>query len=201
MDKQPKKLLDQVGERIRLKHYSIRTEESYLLWIKRYILYHHKRHPKDMASREIESFLTHLAVDLKVSSSTQNQAFSALLFLYRKVLGIELNDVIDAVRAKKPQRLPTVMSKSETLKVVGALDGVQKIMGMILYGSGLRLMECVRLRVKDVDFNMNQIMVGDGKGDKDRARGEAEGRTGKCPGRFRTGRPRHQGYRSRGHVR
>jgi len=113
MDKPPKKLLDQVRDLIRLKHYSIRTEQSYIPWIKRYIYFHKKRHPKDMGVPEIEAFLSHLAVNLRVASSTQNQAFNALLFLYRNVLGIELNEKIQAIRAKKPKKLPTVMTEFE----------------------------------------------------------------------------------------
>jgi integron integrase len=168
MQDRPKKLLDQVRDLIRLKHYSIRTEKSYVSWIKRFIIYHNKRHPEDMREKEIEKFLTHLAVDLNVASSTQNQAFNALLFLYREVLNIDLKNTINAVRAKKPQRVPTVMTKSEALKVIGAMDGIQKLMTMLIYGSGLRQMECIRLRVKDIDFAMNQIVVRDGKGAKDR---------------------------------
>jgi integron integrase len=168
MDKPPKKLLDQVRDLIRLKHYSIRTEQSYIPWIKRYIYFHKKRHPKDMGVPEIEAFLSHLAVNLRVASSTQNQAFNALLFLYRNVLGIELNEEIQAIRAKKPKKLPTVMTESETLKVLNAMTGVPKLMCMLLYGSGLRSMECVRLRVKDIGFEENQLLVRDGKGSKDR---------------------------------
>lgn len=168
MDKPPKKLLDQVRDLIRLKHYSIRTEQSYIPWIKRYIYFHKKRHPKDMGVPEIEAFLSHLAVNLRVASSTQNQAFNALLFLYRNVLGIELNEKIQAIRAKKPKKLPTVMTESETLKVLNAMTGVPKLMCMLLYGSGLRAMECVRLRVKDIGFEENQLLVRDGKGSKDR---------------------------------
>jgi integron integrase len=168
MGGRPKKVLDQVRDRIRLKHYSIRTEKSYLSWIKRYILFYDKRHPKEMGEKEIEAFLTHLAVDLNVASSTQNQAFNALLFLYKQVLNIELDDKIKVVRAKKPQRVPTVMAKNEVAKVIAAMEGIQKLMAMLLYGSGLRLMECLRLRVKDVDFEMNQIVVRNGKGAKDR---------------------------------
>ncbi len=168
MEKQPKKLLDQVRNAIRLKHYSIRTEHSYVSWIKRYILYHDKRHPKDMGEREIEDFLTHMAVDLKVASSTQNQAFNALLFLYREVLKIELKESINAIRAKKSQKLPNVLTKSEALKVLAAMDGIYSLMAKLMYGSGLRLMECLRLRVKDIDFARDQIIVRDGKGFKDR---------------------------------
>ena len=168
MKKQPKKLLDQVRDAIRLKHYSIRTEHSYVGWVKRFILYHSKQHPKDMGAREIEDFLTHLAVDLKVASSTQNQAFNALLFLYHEVLKIELRGSINAIRAKKPRKLPTVLTKSEASRVIAAMDNVYSIMAVLMYGSGLRLMECLRLRVKDVDFGGDQIVVRDGKGSKDR---------------------------------
>jgi len=163
-----KKLLDQVRDTIRLKHYSIRTEQAYVDWIKRYILFHNKRHPKDMGSREITSFLTHLAVARKVSASTQNQALSALLFLYRHVLDQELNQPIDAIRAKKPKRLPTVMTRDEVERVLLALSDKHQLMAKLLYGSGLRIMECVRLRVKDIDFAQRQITVRDAKGGKDR---------------------------------
>jgi len=168
MTKSPRKFLDQVSDLLRLKHYSIRTEASYISWIKRYILYHNKRHPKDMGKKEVEAFLTHLAVDLNVASSTQNQAFNALLFLYREFLKIDLGDKINAVRAKKPRRLPTVMTEAETSRVIGAMTGVHKLMAMLLYGSGLRTMECIRLRVKDIGFEENQLFVRDGKGEKDR---------------------------------
>lgn len=169
MNKPKKRLLDQVRDKLRLRHYSIRTEHSYISWIKRYILFHNKRHPQEMGTGEIEEFLTHLVLDLKVASSTQNQAFNALQFLYRQVLNMNLDDQINAVRAKRPLRLPTVMSKDETLRVIRALDGVYRLMAMLLYGSGVRLMECVRLRVEDVDFSLNQIIVRDGKGTRDRA--------------------------------
>lgn len=168
MNKPPKRLLDQVRDRIRMKHYSIRTEQAYVSWIKRFILFHNKKHPKDMGNKEIESFLTHLALDLNVASSTQNQAFNAILFLYNRVLHQPLEDKISAVRAKKPRLLPTVMTNDEALAVLGALSGIHQLMAKLLYGSGLRLMECIRLRVKDVDFGMNQIMVRDGKGKIDR---------------------------------
>lgn len=168
MNKPPKRLLDQVRDRIRMKHYSIRTEQAYVSWIKRFILFHNKKHPKNMGKQEIESFLTHLALDLNVASSTQNQAFNAILFLYNRVLHQPLEDKISAVRAKKPRLLPTVMTNDEALAVLGALSGIHQLMAKLLYGSGLRLMECIRLRVKDVDFGMNQIMVRDGKGKIDR---------------------------------
>ena len=168
MQQRPTKLLDQVREAIQVKQYSIRTEEAYVSWIKRYILFHNKRHPRDMGVPEIEAFLTYLAVDQNVAASTQNQALSALLFLYREVLKQELERPVDAVRAKQPKRLPTVMTKEETLKVIDSLSGTHQLMAKLLYGSGLRLMECVRLRVKDVDFAQHQIIVRDGKGMKDR---------------------------------
>jgi integron integrase len=168
MRNRPKKLLDQVREKIRLRHYSIRTEQAYVSWIKRYILFHEKRHPNEMGQSDIEAFLSHLAIDRKVSASTQNQAFNALLFLYRHVLEKEIGDNINAVRAKKPKRLPTVMAKDETVKVINALSGVHQLMAKLLYGSGLRLMECARLRVKDMDIDRLQILVREAKGNKDR---------------------------------
>ena len=168
MNKPPKKLLDQVRDRLRLKHYSIRTEQAYIGWIKRYILFHNKKHPNDMGAQEIEEFLTYLAVKQKVAHSTQNQALNAVIFLYREILGTELKDPIDAIRAKRPQRLPTVLNQKETQKLLNAMDGIHRIMALLLYGSGLRLMECIRLRVKDIDFDKNQMIVRDGKGAKDR---------------------------------
>jgi integrase len=165
MEHRPKKLLDQGRDAIRLKHYSIRTEESYVTWIKRFIFFHHKRHPNEMASAEIEAFLTQLAAQQKVAASTQNQALSALLFLYRNM---PLDLSIDAVRAKKPKRLATVLTKDETLMVIARLSGTPRLMAKLLYGGGLRLMECLRLRVKDLDFTQRQIIVRDGKGMEDR---------------------------------
>jgi integron integrase len=165
----PTRLLDQIRQAIRRKHYSIRTEEAYVNWVKRFILFHHKRHPAQMGVPEIEAFLTDLAVNLKVAASTQNQALSALLFLYKEVLNQELVGNIQAERAKNPQRLPVVLSKDETRRLLGEMSGVHLLMARLLYGSGLRLMECVRLRVKDLDFEQHQIIVRDGKGEKDRA--------------------------------
>ena len=161
-------LFDRVRDLIRLKHYSIRTEKSYLSWIMRYILFHNKRDPKGMANPEIEAFLSHLAVNLRVSAATQNQAFNALLFLYKEVLKKQLDDSIDAIRAKKPKRLPTVMTKEEAMKVISAVSSDHQLMVKLIYGSGLRLMECLRLRVKDIDFENNQLMIRDAKGMKDR---------------------------------
>ena len=165
---QPKKLLDQVRDVLRLKHYSYRTEQSYVDWIKRFILFHHKRHPQDLGRAEIEAFLTYLAVEGNVAASTQNQALSALLFLYREVLRIELDGPLDAIRAKKPARLPIVLTRAEVHQVIEGMTGTYQLMAKLLYGSGLRLMECVRLRVKDIDFEQREIIVRDPKGGHER---------------------------------
>jgi len=149
MEPTDKKLLDRVGDAIRLKHYSIRTEEAYANWIKRYIYFHNVRHPAEMGAPEVQAFLTHLAVDQNVAASTQNQALSALLFLYKEVLHQDLGP-IDAMRAKKPKRLPSVLTKEEMHRVLGHLSGTHLLTAKLLYGSGLRLMECLRLRVKPV---------------------------------------------------
>ncbi len=164
-----KQVLDKVRKLIRMKHYSIRTEGSYLYWIGRYLVFHGNRDARTMAAPEVESFLSYLALNLKVSASTQNVAFNALLFLYRDALGKELGEPIKAVRAKKPQRLPTVLTKEETLKVIKAVKTEHQLMVKLVYGCGLRLMECLRLRVKDIDFGQNHILVRDAKGMKDRA--------------------------------
>ncbi len=153
---------------MRLLHYSIRTEEAYLDWIRRFILFHHKQHPAKMGAPEIEIFLTDLAVNAKVAASTQNQAFSALLFLYRNVLEIEL-PTLNVLRAQRPERLPVVLAPDEIRAVFAELDGIELLQAEILYGTGLRILECCRLRVKDVDFACKQIIVRDGKGEKDRA--------------------------------
>ncbi|WP_029215030.1 integron integrase [Kallotenue papyrolyticum] len=168
MPAEPPKLLDQVRRALRVKHYAIRTEEAYIQWIKRYILFHDKRHPSEMNIPEIEAFFTHLAVHDQVTASTQNQALAALLFLYRQVLHQELERPIDAVRAKAPQRLPTVLSRAEVQAVLAQLQEPYQVMAHLMYGAGLRLMECVRLRVKDVDFAQRQITVRSGKGNRDR---------------------------------
>jgi len=168
MSPKPKRLLDQVRTVLRRKHYAYRTEQSYINWIKRYILFHNKRHPREMNRPEIEAFLNHLALEGHVAASTQNQALSALLFLYRHVLNIELNGPIDALRARKPKRLPTVLTPEEVHKLLNELSGKNRLMAQLLYGSGLRLIECVRLRVKDLDFGQQLIIVRDGKGEKDR---------------------------------
>lgn len=162
------KLLDQVRDVIRRKHYSLRTEQAYVDWIRRFILYHDKRHPSQMAEEEVAQFLTHLARDLNVAPSTQNQALSALLFLYKEVLKHEIGWLEKVERAKKAPKLPVVLSRAEVKSVFAHLYGTPKLMAGLLYGSGLRLMECVRLRVKDIDFELAQITVRDGKGGKDR---------------------------------
>ncbi|HEX9594218.1 MAG TPA: phage integrase N-terminal SAM-like domain-containing protein, partial [bacterium] len=162
------KLLDQVCDALRVRHLSRRTEEAYRHWIRRYILFHHKRHPREMGEKEVADFLSALAVQGNVSASTQNQALNALLFLYREVLRVELGWLEDVVRAKKPQRLPVVLTREEVAQVLALLDGTPRLMATLLYGAGLRLLECCRLRVKDVDFGAHQILVREGKGHKDR---------------------------------
>jgi integrase len=157
-ERPPKKLLDQMRDIMQTKHYSIRTEKVYVEWAKRFILFHNKRHPKDMGVREVEAFLTHLAVERKVAASTQNQALSSLIFLYREVLHQPLESV-DAVRARKPKHLPTVLTKREALRVIHAMSGTTQLMAKLLYGSGLRVLECVRLRVKDIDFEQRCIAI------------------------------------------
>jgi len=166
-EQRPKELLEQVHGAIRLKHCSIRTEEAYVNWVKRYIYFHDVRHPAEMGAAEVEAFLTHLAVKENVAASTQNQALSALLFLYREVLHQDLGPV-DALRAKRPKRLPTVLTKEETLRLIACLSGTHQLMAKLIYGSGIRLMECLRLRVKDLEFERRAIIVRDGKGAQDR---------------------------------
>jgi integron integrase len=160
--------LDQVRDAIRARRMSPRTEEAYVHWIRRFIVFHGKRHPNQMGPPEISAFLTALAVQRQVSASTQNQALAALLFLYRAVLGCDPGWLEGIVRAKRPHRLPVVLSRAEVSALLAALDGVSWIMAMLLYGAGLRLRECLRLRVKDVDFDRKEISVRDGKGNKDR---------------------------------
>lgn len=167
MDGKPR-LLDQMRERIRLKHYSIRTEQVYCEWVKQFIRFHQYRHPVDMGAPEVEAFLTDLAVRRKVSASTQNQALAALLFLYREVLQIDLPWLKDVVRAKRPQRLPVVLSVEEVRRVLAGLEGDLWLVCSLLYGTGMRLLEGLRLRVKDVDFARGEILIRDGKGMKDR---------------------------------
>jgi integron integrase len=167
MDGKPR-LLDQMRDRIRLKHYSIRTERVYCEWVKRFIRFHRYRHPQEMSAAEIEAFLTDLAVRRNVSASTQNQALAALLFLYKEVLDLDLPFLADIVRAKKPQRLPVVLATDEVRSVLARLDGEIGLVCGLLYGTGMRLMEALRLRIKDVDFSRHEILIRDGKGMKDR---------------------------------
>lgn len=162
------KLLEQVRNRIRLKHYSIRTEEAYLGWVRQFVLFSGKRHPREMGAAEVEAFLTHLAVSRQVAAATQNQAKSALVFLYREVLHMELSWLDQIEQAKVSQRLPVVLSSKDVLTVLAGLEGSYAIMGSLLYGSGLRLLEACRLRVKDVDTDRGELLVRDGKGAKDR---------------------------------
>lgn len=162
------RLSDQVRDALRRKHYSYRTEKTYLHWVRRFIYFHQKRHPRDMAEPEVAAFLTHLAVERRVSASTQNQALNAILFLYKQVLGQEIGLINGVVRAKRPERLPVVLTREEVSDVLSRLGGREWLMAGLMYGAGLRVMECLRLRVKDVDFSMNQIIVRDGKGQKDR---------------------------------
>jgi len=165
---QQPKLLDLLRQALRSRHYSPRTEQTYCHWVKRFIFFHHVRHPADMAEPEINAFLTHLAIKGKVSASTQNQALSALLFLYRHVLGRQIGDLGDIVRARKPHRLPVVLTRDEVKAVLGWLNGNKWVMAALMYGAGLRLMECLRLRVQDLDFARHEVFVRDGKGAKDR---------------------------------
>jgi integron integrase len=163
-----KKLLDQLQDKILAKHFSKKTVSAYVAWARRYILFHNKRHPREMGRREIEEFLNHLANDRQVSASTQNQSLQALLFLYRHVLGIEIGTV-SAMRAKNGRRLPTVLSFDETAQVLNSVEGEMfSLMARLLYGAGLRLKECLQLRIKDIDFGMMTITIRAGKGDKDR---------------------------------
>lgn len=162
------RLIDRVRDKIRLRHYSIRTEQAYVDWIKRFIHFHGKRHPADLGATHVEAFLTHLAVDGRVAAATQNQAKSAILFLYREVLARDLPWLDGVERAREPVRLPVVLTREEVAAVLARLSGIHRLLGRLLYGSGLRIMEGVRLRVKDVDFARREILVRDGKGAKDR---------------------------------
>lgn len=166
-DNKPK-LLTQLSQAMRSRHYSRKTESTYIHWIKRFIFFHHVRHPKDMAEPEINAYLTHLAVKEHVSSSTQNQALCAIIFLYKYVLNRKIGDIGEVIRAKQSRYIPVVMTKDEVKAVVSHLYCDKKLMVSLMYGAGLRLMECLRLRVQDIDFSRNEITVRDGKGAKDR---------------------------------
>jgi integron integrase len=167
MDARPR-LLDQVRDKLRALHYSYRTEEQYLFWIRRYIFFHQKRHPSELGGPEVEEFLTHLAVDRSVAASTQNQAMAAILFLYKKVLEIELPWLNGVVRAKASTYLPVVLTTAEVRAILGAMEGQYRLIANVLYGGGLRVMEALQLRVKDLQFDYRQIVVRGGKGRKDR---------------------------------
>ena len=164
----PGRLMGEVRRCLRLKHYSLRTEQAYTGWIRRFILANGKRHPRDMGGPEVERFLSSLAVHGRVAASTQNQALSALLFLYRQVLAVDLPWLDNVVRAKRPQRVPTVLLRDEVQRLLAAMEGRPWLLASLLYGTGMRLMECLRLRVKDVDFACKEINVREGKGGKDR---------------------------------
>ena len=167
------KLLDQLREVMRVKHYSLRTEEAYGQWVRRFLKFHRDvagtwRHPRDLGAADVVAFLNHLANREHVAAGTQNQALNAILFLYTQVLGLELGDLGEFLLASKPRRVPVVLSKMETQRLLLALTGTWRLMAQTLYGTGMRLMELLRLRVQDVDFDRNQIVVRGGKGDKDR---------------------------------
>ncbi len=164
----PLSLLERVRNELRIRRCSLRTEEAYIGWVRRYIRFHDRRHPREMGAAEMSEFLSWLAVHEKVSASTQNQAHAALLFLYGKVLQTELVGLEKVVRAKKPARLPSVLTKEETMALLGHLEGEARLAALLMYGAGLRLLECLRLRVKDIDFGLNVVMVRGGKGGKDR---------------------------------
>ena len=165
---QPPKLLDQVAAKIRLKHYSPKTELAYVYWIKRYILFHGKRHPKEMGATEVETFLSSLVSENNVSANTQNLALSSILFLYKEVLNLDLPWLNNVVHAKKPKRLPVVLSRAEVRKLLVCMEGMPGLIANLLYGTGMRLMEALTLRVSDIDFGQGQILIRGGKGAKDR---------------------------------
>lgn len=164
----PKKLIDRVRDLLRARHYAFSTEQAYVTWIVRYIHFHGRRHPQELTANDVSAFLSHLAVEGDVAAATQNQARSALLFLYNNVLNMPIDAPRDVVSAKTPQRLPTVLTRTEVRAVIRELAGTHQLMAQLLYGSGLRLMECVRLRVKDIEFERHELIVRHGKGGKDR---------------------------------
>jgi integron integrase len=198
MDAKPR-LLDQVRSRMRTLHYSYRTEQQYLGWIHRFILFHHKRHPADVGAQEVEAFLSHLAVDRKVSAPTQNQALAAILFLYRHVLEIELPWLDSVVRAKPSQHLPVVLSVTEVKAVLGHLRGEYWLIASLLYGAGLRLLEALRLRVKDIEFEYRQVVVRTGKGSKDRVTVLPDGLIGPLREHLERVEERHRLAKKNGH--
>jgi len=165
------KLLDQLRREIRVRHYSIRTEQAYVDWCRRYIVFHNKRHPREMGAAEINQFLSHLATDANVAASTQNQALCGILFLYRHVLKMDPGDLGEVIWAKRPKRLPTILTATEVHSIMSHLFGLHRLMVETLYGTGMRILELFRLRVKDVDFERRLITVRDAKGKKDRVVG------------------------------
>ncbi|MFC1498880.1 integron integrase [Verrucomicrobiota bacterium] len=166
--RQKPKLLDLIRREIRLRHYSIRTEHSYIDWVKRFVRYHEMKHPENMGAEEVKDFLSHLAVDGNVAASTQNQALNAIVFMYKHVLERDLEEMKPFIRAKKPKRLPVVLSMDETSLILGKFQGTSRIMIEMLYATGMRIIEVIRLRVKDIDFQRNMIIIRDAKGQKDR---------------------------------
>ena len=162
------RLLDQVRELLRVRHYSIRTERTYIQWIRRFIVFHGMRHPNELGAEQVSAFLSHLAIQRHVAASTQNQALNAILFLYRDVMKVQLPWLNNVVRAKKPHRLPVVLTRDEVRCLLAQLQGTTWLMAALVYGGGLRLLECLRLRVKDIDFSYRQLIVRDAKGQKDR---------------------------------
>ena len=194
----PPRFLDTVGEALRVRHYSRRTEEAYVGWIRRYILFHGKKHPTVLGPEAVGQYLSHLAVKRHVSASTQTQALSALLFLYRIVLRIDLPNLGDVARAKAQRRLPVVLTREEVTGIIGRLEGTARLMAMLLYGSGLRLLECCRLRVKDLDLATNQLVVRDGKGKKDRLTMIPEASRSPLRSQLDTVRQQHQKDLARG---
>ena len=198
MDAKPK-LLDVVREKLRAKHYSYRTEQQYVTWIRRFILYSDKRHPAQMSAPDVARYLTHLAVERYVSASTQNQALAAILFLYREVLDVNLPWLDNVVRARMPQHVPVVLSRREVQALIAQLDGMLHLIAQLLYGSGLRLMEALRLRVKDVEFEYSQIVVRDGKGQKDRVTILPDGAAAALRSHLQTVRAQHLRALQRGY--
>ena len=201
-DPGPPRLLDRLRQTLRTRHYSPRTEKAYVSWIRRFVLFHDKRHPLEMGRVEVERFLTHLAIQQNVSASTQNQAFSAVLFLYREVLERPLVGIEHVVRARRPVRLPVVLSREEVTAVLGYLTGTPLLMCSLMYGGGLRLLECCRLRTKDLDLDRGEITVRHGKGGKDRVTILPRRLAGPLRDHLRSIRSQHEAdlFRGRGAV-
>lgn len=183
------RLLDVLRETLRVRHYSLRTEQQYVNWVRRFLRFHHHRHPREMGAAEVCSFLTHLAVEGQVSASTQNQALSALLFLYRDVLMLNLPWLDEVVRARPSRHLPVVLTRQEVAALLAQVDGLYALQLRLLYGTGMRLMECMRLRVKDIDFGRGEILIRDGKGAKDRVHHYRPTCSGGAPSMKQTCRP------------